>query len=70
MNCPYCNQPFTEGYFYSPRPLSWTPHRLKTFREADFQKEENIVLSETGLLSPARVTAYCCPDCRRMIIPL
>ncbi len=42
---------------------------MKTFREAEFQKEGNVVLSETGLLSPAKVTAYCCPDCRRVIIP-
>ena len=69
MNCPYCSRTMNEGYIYSSRTLSWTPHPMNTFREAEFQKEGNVVLSETGLLSPAKVTAFCCPDCRRVIIP-
>lgn len=68
MNCPYCNKTLTEGYIYSPRTLSWTPQPLKTFSEASFQKEGNVILSETGILTPAKIVAYHCPSCKKIII--
>lgn len=67
MNCPYCSNDLLEGYIYSPRTLSWSPQPLKTFSEASFQKEGNVVLSETGLLAPAKAVAYNCPSCKIII---
>ena len=68
MKCPYCNSELTKGYIYSPRTLSWTTEELKTFCESSLTKEENIVLSETGLLHPAKIIAYHCASCKKMII--
>ena len=68
MTCPYCNSDLIEGYIYSPRTLSWTTEKLKTFSESFLTKEGNIVLSETGLLHPAKVIAYNCPSCKRIFI--
>ena len=68
MKCPYCNSDLTEGFIYSPRALSWTTRKLKTFSETSLTKEGNIVLSETGLLQPAKVVAYNCPSCKKIII--
>ncbi len=68
MNCPFCSHLMTKGYIYSPRTLSWSPTPLKSFSEISFRKEGNVVLSETGFLSPAKVIAYHCPSCRNIII--
>jgi hypothetical protein len=58
-----------QGFIYSPRTLSWTPRPLKLFREADFQRKGNVVLSTTGVIAPAKVTAYHCPACKMIVIP-
>lgn len=68
MKCPYCNNDLTEGFIYSPRTLSWTTGKLKTFSESSLTKEGNIVLAETGLLQSAKVVAYNCPSCKKIII--
>ena len=68
MKCPYCNNDLTEGFIYSPRTLSWTTQKLKTFSESSLTKESNIVLSETGLFQTAKVVAYNCPFCKKLII--
>ncbi len=68
MNCPYCNNLLKEGYIYSPRTLCWTQQPLKSFSGFSFHKEGNVVLSETGLLTPAKIVAYNCSSCRRMIV--
>ena len=68
MTCPYCNKDLIEGYIYSPRTLSWTTGKLKTFSEYSLTKEGNVVLSETGLIHPAKVIAYNCSSCKKIII--
>ncbi len=68
MKCPYCHNDLIKGFIYSPRTLSWTTAKLKSFSESFLTKEGNIVLSETGLLHPARVIAYHCSSCRKLII--
>ena len=69
MKCPCCNNDLIEGVIMSPRTLSWSPRTLKLFSENSFQKKGNIVLSETGLITPAKVKAYNCPSCKKIIIP-
>jgi len=68
VKCPYCNNDLIAGYIYSPRTLSWTKEKLKTFSEHRLTKEGNIVLSETGLLHPAKVLAFNCASCKKIII--
>lgn len=68
MNCPYCHQEMVEGVICSPRTLSWTQRPLRTFSETEFTREGNVVLSEVGMLSPAKMKAWHCPACRKIVI--
>ena len=69
MTCPSCGNEMTPGVICSPRTLAWSPEPLKTFSELSFRRAGNVVLAETDLLTPARATAYRCPDCKMIVIP-
>ena len=69
MQCPYCGKEMLQGGISASRTLCWSPKPLKTFSEWSFQRKENVILAEPGILSPARVTAYRCTACRKIVIP-
>lgn len=66
--CPYCGGLLQKGYMQSPRPISWTPRKLKIFTHHAFCNDSTCVLSEGSLLKAPCVIAYKCDKCKKVII--
>lgn len=67
MICPYCNKEMRYGVIQSQHEINWKPKKTKLFGAAEFHKDA-IVLSELSFLKGSCVEAYCCNDCKKIII--
>lgn len=69
MECPYCGKEMKYGVIQSQHEINWKPNKSKLFASASsvFNKEA-VVLSEFSFLKGSCVEAYCCDDCRKIII--
>lgn len=67
MICPYCNKEMRYGVIQSPHEINWKPKKAKLFGAAEFH-EGAIILSELSFLKGSCVEAYCCNDCKKIII--
>lgn len=65
MQCPYCKQEMVGGYLQSPRhKIFFAEEKRKMWI---WPSGTDISLSE-GILSVPAVDAYCCPECRKIIV--
>jgi len=67
MICPYCGKEMRYGVIQSQHEISWKPKKGKFFATAQFSKE-TIILSEFSFLKGSCVEAYCCDECRKIVI--
>jgi len=67
MICPYCGKDMRYGVIQSQQEINWKPKKSKIFGAALFNKEA-IILSEFSFLKGSCVEAYCCDDCKKIII--
>ena len=67
MICPYCGKEMRCGVIQSPHEINWKPKKAKLFGNAVFHKDA-IILSELNYLKGSCVKAYCCNDCKKIII--
>ena len=69
MECPYCGKEMRCGVIQSQHEINWKPKNPNLLASASsaFDKEA-IVLSEFSFLKGSCVRAYCCDDCRKIII--
>ncbi|WHH58260.1 PF20097 family protein [Petroclostridium sp. X23] len=67
MKCPYCDKEMKYGVIESPHEINWKPKKAKLFGAARFH-EGAIVLSKLSLLKGSCVEAYCCDNCKKIII--
>lgn len=67
MKCPYCNKNMKNGVIQSPHEIAWLPKKAKLFARSDFHPG-SIVLSEVSFFRGSHVVAYCCDDCKKIII--
>ncbi len=67
MKCPYCDKEMRYGVIQSPHEINWKPKKAKLFGSAKFH-EGAIVLSELSFLKGSCVDAYCCDNCKKIII--
>jgi hypothetical protein len=55
------------GVIQSPHEINWKPKKAKLIGAAEFHKGA-IVLSESNFLTGSCVEAYCCVNCKKIII--
>jgi len=55
------------GVIQSQHEINWKPKKAKLFGSAEFCKEA-IILSEFSFLKGSCVEAFCCDDCKKIII--
>lgn len=68
MRCPYCDIEMEKGLIHSNQELSWIKGEKRKFFTRAFLHEDAVVLSELSLLKGSAVVAYCCADCKKIII--
>lgn len=67
MICPYCGKEMRFGVIESQHEINWKPKKAKISGSAVFHKDA-IVLSGFSFLKGSCVEAYCCDDCKKIII--
>lgn len=71
MNCPYCNNEMKRGYISAYNRLSWTPEGEIARGATKWAKSPNsILLADYFLIGAAKVNAYYCNRCKKIIIDL
>lgn len=71
MICPKCNEQMSHGKIESLDTLSWTPEYETRPRNSRWSLSDNaVLLDRCGLVRRARVTAYHCPTCKMIIVPV
>ncbi len=63
MNCPYCLKPMKEGYMESLQQLRW-------INKDNAGKPAFIPLAGHNFLLGSKASAYCCPDCKKVLLTI
>ncbi|WHH58400.1 PF20097 family protein [Petroclostridium sp. X23] len=67
MKCPYCDEEMKCGVIQSPHEINWKPKKAMLFGNAKFHNGA-IILSESSFFKGSCVEAYCCENCKKIII--
>lgn len=69
--CPYCGKPSRKGYISAQNRLVWTPEKETNRGPTVWSTSRNsVVLSEYWLLKAAKVTAWYCEECKKIVIDI
>ncbi len=66
--CPYCSNELDLGYIQCRDNIAWIKKKQPIAALSSFSNSSIILASGGGVFSGVAVKAYCCPQCKKIII--
>ena len=65
--CPYCQKQMKSGYVQSSHQIYFNEGKRRVFASGDLKSK---CISQFSLMKAPAVKAYCCEDCKKIVLDL